>query len=414
MKTLFFLPLVMGTAAITSCGTPDGPVEQPATPAADSLSEQRLEAREDSLEFAAAMAAQALIADAVVPDAETGMVRSGHVSDDAADDMAIWVHPTDPARSLIFGTNKKGGVMVFDLDGREMAFHATGRINNIDVLHGFPLGNGTVDLVGCTNRSDRSIDLFRVDPLTGELSDIADGVLPVDTAAVKDVYGFCFYRSKSKGRSYLFVSGKNGTVEQFELRATPAGRIGMSSVRRIPLESQTEGLVADEQRAVLYIGEEDKGVWKLSAEADGGVERTLIAGSGEDNTRIKYDVEGLALYTTANGEGYLLVSSQGNFSYAVFERGGDNRYLGSFKITGANGVDGVEETDGIEAISASLGARYPRGLFLAQDGFNFEGDRPSPQNFKLVSWSRIDTLIQGWKQSPQSAGAASPAAGPAK
>jgi 3-phytase len=29
-------------------------------------------------------------------------------SGDAADDPAIWVHPGDPARSLVLGTDKKG------------------------------------------------------------------------------------------------------------------------------------------------------------------------------------------------------------------------------------------------------------------------------------------------------------------
>ena len=43
------------------------------------------------------------------PVAETG---------DAADDPAIWVHPGDPARSLILGTDKKDGLNVYDLDGR--------------------------------------------------------------------------------------------------------------------------------------------------------------------------------------------------------------------------------------------------------------------------------------------------------
>ena len=43
-------------------------------------------------------------------------VRTDPMSDDP-DDPAIWVHPTDPARSLIIGTNKvkapKGALVVF-------------------------------------------------------------------------------------------------------------------------------------------------------------------------------------------------------------------------------------------------------------------------------------------------------------
>ena len=48
-------------------------------------------------------------------------VRTESVTDDP-DDPAIWVHPTDPGRSLIIGTNKvkapTGAVVVFGLDGK--------------------------------------------------------------------------------------------------------------------------------------------------------------------------------------------------------------------------------------------------------------------------------------------------------
>ena len=37
---------------------------------------------------------------------------------DAADDPAIWVHPDDPAKSLVIGTDKQLGLYVFDLEGR--------------------------------------------------------------------------------------------------------------------------------------------------------------------------------------------------------------------------------------------------------------------------------------------------------
>jgi 3-phytase len=39
---------------------------------------------------------------------------------DAADDPAIWVHPVDPALSLVLGTDKKGGLNVFDLEGNRL------------------------------------------------------------------------------------------------------------------------------------------------------------------------------------------------------------------------------------------------------------------------------------------------------
>ena len=58
-------------------------------------------------------------------------------------------------------------------------------------------------------------------------------------------------------------------------------------------------------------------------------------------------------------------------------------------------MDGVEETDGIDAISVPLGKRYPKGLFAAQDGFNYKGGQLQRQNFKLVNWEKIERLLSG-------------------
>lgn len=385
MKIRCFLPFALVCLLWVGCQT-----DKPKSAAVPT--QEQLEAREDSVEFAQAVERQAKIKDFVVPDAETGAVLSPQADDDAADDMAVWVNPTDAEKSLIIGTNKKGGVVVFDLQGKEKAFYPTGRINNIDALRGFPLGKELVDLVGCTNRSDQSIDLFRINPADGTLSDIAANALKMDTSVVKDVYGFCFYHSKRNGRHYLFVSGKNGMVQQHELVATPDRKIDLKLVRQIAFDSQTEGMVADEDLGVLYVGEEDKGIWKTSAEP-GSDEKNLLDMSGESNPNIAYDVEGLALYKGPDGGGYLLASSQGNFSYAAFERTGDNRYIGSFTIKDSNTVDGVEETDGIEAVSLPLGKNYPKGLFMAQDGFNYEGGKLQRQNFKLVNWEKIERVL---------------------
>ncbi|MGP1311013.1 MAG: phytase, partial [Phycisphaerales bacterium] len=70
---------------------------------------------------------------------------------DAADDPAIWIHPTDPSRSLILGTDKQRGIIAYDLSGR-VAHEAPGRINNVDVVQGFAVSGGSVDLALGTER----------------------------------------------------------------------------------------------------------------------------------------------------------------------------------------------------------------------------------------------------------------------
>ena len=382
---LFLLPVILLFGA---CGG-----AQNNKPAAPQLTEAQLEAIEDSVKMVQALDQQRKIQAFVTADAETFPVHSSNVDDDAADDMAIWVNPKDAAQSTIIGTNKKGGVVVYGLDGAEKHFYPTGRINNIDVLTGFKMGKNSIDIVGCTNRSDQSVDLFKINPEDGALTDIAADLLQMDTNAMKDVYGFCFYKSD---KSYLFVNAKNGMLQQYELEATAAQKIALKFVRQFKFASQTEGMVADERNQVLYVGEEDKGIWKISADPKNTAEPLLVPMSGAENPDITYDVEGLTLYKSGQ-KGYLIASSQGSYSYAVFEREGNNRYLGSFKIANADKTDGVEETDGIDACSAALGSAFPQGIFVAQDGYNYGPDQKTlqRQNFKIVGWSKIQQLIEG-------------------
>lgn len=351
----------------------------------------------DTRDFSKSQQLQLLIRDFVHAAAETSPVAAPEVGDDAADDIAVWVHPDAPENSYLIGANKKGGMIVFDLSGKEIAKYPTGRINNIDAIYQFPLDGQLIDLIGCTNRSDQSIDLFKIDPTSGTLYDIASGNLQIDPRVISEVYGFCFYKSKQTGRSFAFVSGKNGNVQQLELIATADKNIDLLPIRTIPFHTQTEGLVADNELGWLYVGEEDKGIWKVHAEPDSSFQPKLISNSGEENPWIKYDLEGLTLYKIDSSAGYLIASSQGNFSYAVFEREDKNQYLGSFIITSNQNIDGVEETDGLEAVSARLSGDYTKGILVVQDGFNFEGSTLQRQNFKIIDFQPILQLIQNWK-----------------
>lgn len=347
------------------------------------------EAREDSIALANAYAAQAKIPHSVPATGETTAV-SGSATDDAADDPAIWVHPIDKSKSLIYGTNKTAGLAAYDLKGNEVAFYRIGRVNNVDVLYGYRMQDSLIDLVGCSNRTDQSLDLFRINPEKGILLDVANDALPMDTSTIDDVYGFCFAKDHIE-RSYAVVNGKNGTMQQFELVAKD-DKISLKLVRTVVFDSQTEGMVADNELGYLYVGEEGRGIWKLPIDPAADTEKILLANSGEENTNITYDVEGLTIYKK-DGAGYLIASSQGNFSYAVFERAGENAYLTSFTIVNGINVDGAEETDGVAVVSDSLSPNFPRGLLVVQDGFNHEDSTLVPQNFKYVDWRQISKRV---------------------
>ncbi|WP_395445046.1 phytase [Caulobacter sp. UC70_42] len=308
---------------------------------------------------------------------------------DAADDPAIWVHPTDPARSAIIATDKKGGLLVYDLSGKRLQYLADGKMNNVDLRGGFKLGGKTVTLVAASDRTRKAIGLYTIDPETRLLTSVADGV---QASGLSDPYGLCLYRDR-KGGIFAFISDPDGLVRQYSLTATAKGKVAAKAVRDLKFDTQTEGCVADDETGALYVAEEDAALWKLGADAKAGQARKAVARVA-DNPALKDDLEGVGLYAQPNGKGYLVISSQGNNSYAVFRREGDNAYVGSFAVTanGDNGVDGISETDGLDVTSASLGAGLEAGAFVAQDGRNISP--PEHQNFKLVPWSAIAAKLK--------------------
>jgi 3-phytase len=300
---------------------------------------------------------------------------------DAADDPAIWLNPADPARSTIIGSDKLGGLAVYDLDGMQIQYVPDGNINNVDLRASFTLGGQSVALVAAGNRSGNYIALYRVDPATRRLEDVAARAIPT-----LEVYGSCLYHSAKTGKLYYFVNSKAGAVEQWELFDDGTGRVDGRQVRAFAVGSQTEGCVADDELGRLYIGEEAVGIWRYGAEPSDGDTRTLVDSAGQRG-HLASNIEGLTLIYGQNGApGYLVASSQGNSTYAIYRRS-NNAYVGSFAIGAGNGIDAVGDTDGIDATSASLGPAFPQGVFVAQDGTNDSGN----QNFKLVPWQVIPT-----------------------
>ena len=132
------------------------------------------------------------------PMAETDPVAG---AGDAADDPAIWVHPTDPGASLVLGTDKvTDHLEVYDLNGRRLQRLAdrNALLNNVDVQGDFRLGDRAVGLVA-TSGSD--IGFYAIDPATRHLTDVtpAQAVRGANGAA-----GVCLYTSPGSGKTYAF------------------------------------------------------------------------------------------------------------------------------------------------------------------------------------------------------------------
>ncbi len=299
-------------------------------------------------------------------------------SRDAADDPVIWVHPSDPAASTIIGTDKKGGIGVYDLTGRQLQYIGDRPTNNVDLRSGVSLGDELVSLVTATVARTDSIVAYRVDVETRSL--VEDGTIRTGISP----QGLCMYRSARSGKLYAVAVGGNGNVEQWELFAAGGGQVDARQVRSFRVGGKSEGCVADDELGYLYVSEELEGIWRYGAEPDAGTSRTLVDRTGPGGHLVA-DVEGLTIAYGPNGTGYLIASSQGDNTFAIYRREVDNAYLGSFEIRAGDVIDNVTDTDGIDVTTTNLGPAFPGGLFVAQDGSNDDGN----QNFKLVPWERI-------------------------
>ncbi|MHC6226149.1 phytase [Pseudomonas sp. X10] len=301
---------------------------------------------------------------------------------DAADDPAIWIDTQRPERSRVLGTDKKGGLLAYDLNGKQLQDLRVGRLNNVDVRTGFRLGEREVDLAVASNRDHNSLHLFAIDPASGELADI--GQIPTP---LKDIYGLCLLKDH-QGAIHAIANDKDGRFMQYRLDGS-GGKPSGELVRSFSTQTQPEGCVADDRNQRLFIGEEDVAVWTLDARADATAQLEKVIGVGGP---IQDDIEGLALYQ-GDKRDYLVISSQGNDSYVVVEAEAPYRLRGSFRVglDALRGIDGASQTDGLEVTSANLGGPWQQGMLVVQDGRKRmpEGN----QNYKYVPWSAIAEVL---------------------
>ncbi|MFC8586321.1 phytase [Streptomyces sp. NPDC057217] len=391
---------------------------------------------------------------AVTPRAETPALHDDDAGGNAdADDPAIWRNAAAPERSLVVATAKEGGLRVYDLAARPVQSlaappaaapgDAPGRFNNVDLVRGLRLSSGRADLAVTTDRGHDRLRLYRIDrdrpggPLTDVTDPSAPAVFSRDQAEVNEqrtAYGLATWTDPASGKAYALVSRRERTtVALLELLPAKGGRVTYRKVRTLDLPSafrlpngtswspcaepgelpQVEGMVVDPANGTLYAGQEDVGIWRLRADLTGtprlidrvreyGVpgtydEETEECAPGSDpgygGTRLSADVEGLTLVTEPDGDGHLLASSQGDDTFAAYdrEREDGNAYEGGFRVAPARtGPDGSEECDGAAALNAPLGPTYPRGLLVVQDGHDAPGDdgRPST-NFKFIDLGKV-------------------------
>ncbi|MCK6621767.1 MAG: phytase [Calditrichaceae bacterium] len=300
--------------------------------------------------------------------AQTNLPYALELDDPAAgdqDDMCIWIHP-QPAQSTIIASDKGSDkVIVYDLQGNTLQIiPLPSASRNIDVRYNFPLSGQPVDIVGF-GMDVNQILFYTVDPATRELNPAGSFSSQLD-----DVYGFALYHSPFDGKYYAMVSNNSGSgqIEQWELVDNGNGAIAGIHKRTWTngAGGLTEGLVADDETGKFYAASEDHAIYKYDADPlDPTPSPTLVASVGQNG--LSADIEGITIYYAANGEGYLIASSQGSDDFIIYQRKPPHNYVMTFTVQSANGTDGIDVTN------VNLGGVFSGGLFLAHDGSRILG-----------------------------------------
>lgn len=283
------------------------------------------------------------------------------------DDPAIWIHPEDPSKSIVFGTDKdtNGGVYAYDLQGKiihEKSIKNMERPNNVDVEYGFRLNDSTtVDILMFTEREKQQIRLFSVP----DMKPLDGGGFPVfeeETDIEQRLpMGISIYKSPKDSTFYAIVGrkiGPSGTyLHQYKLVADQGG-VTAELVREFGEFSgskEIEAIAVDDELGFIYYSDEGVCVRKYHAEPDGG-NAEIGCMWGEHFQR---DIEGIAIATYPNGEGYIIVSDQQRGQFNIFSRK-DNKFLKAVNLS-------TLQTDGCEVVTVPLNDTFSKGLFVSMN-----------------------------------------------
>jgi 3-phytase len=284
------------------------------------------------------------------------------------DDPAIWVNRADPAKSLVIGTDKDtdGALYAFDLQGRVVARAGDlRRPNNVDLATGFRLGGKDVDLVVTTEREAQRLRVFALPDLRPlDAGDLV--VFNGDTTRAP--MGIALYRRPRDGALFAIVAGKSGPASgylgQYRLEDDGAGRVKMGLVREFGSFSghkEIEALAVDAELGFVYAADEGVGIRKYLADPDAPDAGRELALFGTQD--FKEDHEGISVYPTGPGRGYLVISNQQDDTFNLYAREGAVGDPHRHDLLARVAVSTVE-SDGSEVTPVALPG-FPGGLFVA-------------------------------------------------
>ena len=304
------------------------------------------------------------------------------------DDPAIWVHPEDPAKSLVIGTDKNedGALYVFDLEGNILADKMVGglkRPNNVDIAYGLFVGSDTLDIAVTGERLTHKMRVFSLP----DMKPIDGGGIPMFVGETgleyRDLMGVALYKRLSDGAIFAIMGRKTGPTTgeylwQYRLEGTPEGTVTATLVRKFGMFSgqhEIEAIAVDDELGYVYYSDEGVGLRKYYADPEKGNEELALFAQ----TDFAEDHEGISIYDAGNGQGYILVSDQQANEFHIYPREGHNGNPHEHPLLQQVKVS-TNESDGSEVSHIAFNDTFKHGLFVAMS---------DNRTFQLYRWEDI-------------------------
>lgn len=304
-----------------------------------------------------------------------------------SDDPAIWIHPQNPAQSLVLGTDKGGSLFTFGLDGK-IVKQVSGmqRLNNVDVEYGFNLGGQVIDIAVATDRDAKKIHVFHLPTLA--LID-GGGIEAFAGEEFRRPMGIAIYKRPEDGAFFAIVSRKRGPsggyLWQYLMEDAGDGSVKFTRVRAFGEwsgknaggEGEIEAVAVDDAAGYVYYSDELFGIRKYHANPDVPNANEELACFGTDGFR--RDREGISIYHLSDGAGYIIVSDQQTNLFQIFTREGaaDNPHRHKLVKTVKLATN---HSDGSAVTNANLSDVFAKGLFVAMS---------DDRTFHFYSWADI-------------------------
>lgn len=288
------------------------------------------------------------------------------------DDPAIWINPANPAESLVLGTDKNtdGALYVWGLDGKikhDKVVRGLVRPNNVDIAYGVMLGGKKTDIAVLTERYAHRLRAYRLP----DMAPVDGGGIPVfEGEAARDCMGIALYSRAADGAVFAIVSRsdyrapRQGYLHQYRLVDDGNGVLRGVFTRSFGEWSGTkeiEAIAVDNELGYVYFADENYGIRKYHADPTAEDAEDQIAVIGLDGFR--EDREGISIYKTGAGTGYIIVSNQQDNSFNLYPREGTAANPHEHPLLKKVDVSTIE-SDGSDVTNVALPG-FPQGLFVA-------------------------------------------------